>query len=1027
MNRVCPTCSHPIPAGTRARFCPRCSLRGALELVEEEAVPSESGRIIGDYELLEMLGRGGMGVVYRARQLSLNRVVAVKVLLAGEFADDGAKRRFEAEATAAGRLRHPNIVAVHEIGEHEGRLFFSMELVEGRTFADLTRDGPLPPATAARLLKPVADAAHFAHEQGVLHRDLKPSNLMLDAFGQPRISDFGLARRLDVSERLTLTGEVLGSPSYLAPEQASGEREREGIASDVYSLGAILYHLLTGRPPFLGPSTHAILQQVIKAEPLGPRRLNPAIPPDLETICLKCLEKDQARRYGTAWELAEELERFLTHMPLQARPVGWVGRAWRWSLRHPAQAGVALATAITLLTLAVVPTMAYLRIRKSDLERANQFRETLLTGARAIRLGGQSGQRRDSWPALMAAAKVPGIARTDDFDFRLRSEAIANLAMDDAWFEADTNLPAGDGTLLRFDAGQRIYAVGSFAGPLRLVNAQNDQPISETTLTNETLQHVVDFSADGRFLALRHRERIAIRDLKDQRVVASEVAGLNQVAFQSDSKAALFLMEDRILAQTLPAGERLWERPIEKSLAKRSIALSPDDRWLAMSAGSTGVEVRDLRSAAVIKAPAPHILSIRWSRDGRMLAAGSDDGSVRVWEMDRVAVGEISLKFVLETHSSFIQALAFSPDGRWLAAAANDETLRLIDVRGGRIALSFAGRAYRLDFSPDGGRVGPIWKARNPGWLMLTNSPVFRMAKFPSRGANPTFDMSQTGDFCVTASSDEIFLFKTDLVEPPKRIAFAGARDAYFQPNGALLALAYGGTAYWDAIVEIKSGVGEGLTNALPAGIGGEEASFSSDRRTLAVANYSGDTADVLQDGKLIHRLPHPRICGVTLHPTRKELVSTSLDGGEIILWNLQTGQRMKSWPDDGANRAVFSPDGRWLAEAGPRCRIWDASNWQVKNVLTGVPENAESSDTAFSPDGRWLAAIVADQEVHLLRIPEFTPVAVLDAPSNARLQRLSWSRNGEKLAVLGAQPEIHVWDLAKLRSNLQTLGTNWD
>ncbi len=282
------------------------------------------GRRIGDYEVLCELGRGGMGVVFKARQVKLGRVVALKMILPGSLPDGSDLARFRTEAEATASLRHPGIVAVHEVGELEGRPFFSMDFIEGGSLATLLRDGPLTGKTAARHVLAVARAIQHAHEHGILHRDLKPANVLLDEQGLPHVTDFGLARRLGQDGR-TRTGAVLGTPGYMAPEQAAGKKELTP-AVDVYGLGALLYELLTGRPPFRAETPLDTLMQVLERDPAPPRLLNGNIERDLETVCLKCLEKEPRRRYGSAAELADDLERFLAGEPVQTRSLNLVDR-----------------------------------------------------------------------------------------------------------------------------------------------------------------------------------------------------------------------------------------------------------------------------------------------------------------------------------------------------------------------------------------------------------------------------------------------------------------------------------------------------------------------------------------------------------------------------------------------------------------------------------------------------------------------------------------------------------------------------
>jgi serine/threonine protein kinase len=321
-------------------------------------VPAPPHRV-ADYEVLEELGRGGMGVVYKARQIGLGRVVALKMLLSGGQASEADLARFRTEREAVARLQYPNIVQVFEVGEYEGQPFFSMEFCPGDSLARKLDGTPLPPREAATLLEVLARAMHAAHRQNVIHRDLKPANVLLGADGTPKVTDFGLAKKLDETG-LTQTGAVMGTPSYMAPEQALGSKNI-GPAADVYALGAILYECLTGRPPFRAATTYDTLRQVVNDEPVALRQLNPVVPHDLETICLKCLRKEPARRYESAAALADDLQRWLEVRPILARPVGALERGWRWCRRNPRVA--AMCAAVGVLLIVVAASLGVLAVR----------------------------------------------------------------------------------------------------------------------------------------------------------------------------------------------------------------------------------------------------------------------------------------------------------------------------------------------------------------------------------------------------------------------------------------------------------------------------------------------------------------------------------------------------------------------------------------------------------------------------------------------------------------------------------------
>src|SRR6266849_5383671 len=343
-NRVCPKCGATVFADAPQGCCSVCLVRTGLASLDnenDEASEPTIARMLkdfGDYELLEEIGRGGQGVVYRARQKSLNRIVALKVIGLAHWATEAHVKRFRMEAEAAAHLDDPRIVPIYEIGERDGACYFSMKLIEGDQLDNIIGSELMPVRKAAELTAKLAHTLDYAHQHGVLHRDVKPGNILIDAKGEPHLTDFGLARLVETESTVTRTLEVLGTPSYMAPEQASGQNEQITSATDVYGLGAVLYQLLTGHPPFAGGTTYETVRMVLETEPRQPRLWNPKINRDLATICLKCLEKDPQRRYASALALAEDLKHWLRHEPIQARRIGIFARGKKWVRRNPTSA-----------------------------------------------------------------------------------------------------------------------------------------------------------------------------------------------------------------------------------------------------------------------------------------------------------------------------------------------------------------------------------------------------------------------------------------------------------------------------------------------------------------------------------------------------------------------------------------------------------------------------------------------------------------------------------------------------------------
>jgi serine/threonine protein kinase len=376
--RLCAKCGGKIFSDVPEGLCPRCVLKSALgnfpdvavagdvdrgqsdtpSPADKNALPNNKKSVraaellgeLGDYELLEEVGRGGQGVVFRARQKSLNRIVALKVISLGQWASKAHLKRFRLEAEAAAKLEHPGIVPIHEVGERDGSCYFSMKFVEGGQLDQVVRRAPMPIRQAVELIAKVARTVHYAHEHGILHRDIKPGNILLDQKGEPHLTDFGLARLVESESSVTQTLDVLGTPSYMAPEQAVGNNAAVSGATDVYGLGAVFYQLLTGQPPFAGGATYQTIKLLLDTEPRPPRLVNPKIDRDLSTICLKCLEKDPKRRYSSARALAEDLERWLKHEPIQARHTGIFARGRKWVRRNPTSA--ALMASLVVLAAA---------------------------------------------------------------------------------------------------------------------------------------------------------------------------------------------------------------------------------------------------------------------------------------------------------------------------------------------------------------------------------------------------------------------------------------------------------------------------------------------------------------------------------------------------------------------------------------------------------------------------------------------------------------------------------------------------
>src|SRR2546425_3367130 len=424
-KRVCAQCGATVFADAPQGFCSVCLFRTGLASLDKEGDEASEPTIarmlknFGDYELLEEIGRGGQGVVYRARQKSLNRIVALKVIGLARWATEAHVKRFRLEAEAAASLNHPCIVPIYEVGERDGACYFSMGLVEGGQLDAVAKREPISIRDAAELIAKLARTVSYAHEHGVLHRDIKPGNILLDTKGEPHLTDFGLARLVETESTVTRTLEVLGTPSYMAPEQAAGKNTQLTGATDVYGLGAVFYQLLTGHPPLAGGTTYETVRMVLETQPRQPGLFNPKIDRDLETICLKCLEKEPAKRYASAEALAEDIERFLRNEPIRSRRSSQLEHVWRWCKRKPL---VASLIAALILVVAIGLAGALLELRRVQAERV-LVRRANLSGQEKARLAAEQTKNPAAYDAYLRGRTFPG-GWHEDGAIRLFQEAV---------------------------------------------------------------------------------------------------------------------------------------------------------------------------------------------------------------------------------------------------------------------------------------------------------------------------------------------------------------------------------------------------------------------------------------------------------------------------------------------------------------------------------------------------------------------------------------------------------------------------
>ncbi|HMC88599.1 MAG TPA: serine/threonine-protein kinase, partial [Gemmataceae bacterium] len=680
---------------------------------------------IAGYEIQGQLGRGGMGIVYRAVQTGLNRPVALKMVLTGDYASPPERARFQTEALAVGRLHHPHIVQIYEVGQQADRPYLSMEYVDGGSLAQKLAGAPLPVRPAAQLVETLARAMHYAHQRGIVHRDLKPANVLLASGGceasgaappsqaslsplasfTPKITDFGLAKvLLGGAGEQTQSGMIVGTPSYMAPEQALGKPKEIGPATDVYALGAILYELLTGRPPFRAATALETLLQVQADEPVPPSRLLPKLPRDLATICLKCLEKEPRKRYASAGDLADDLRRFLAGEPLRARPVSRSERLWRWSRRKPLVAGLTASVALLLVLISLVSSLSALSLGRERRETQKHLVNAYLSQASALRRSGRPGQRFTSLEILGDTAKLVRSLRLDDeYIPQLRNEAIACLALLDLSPEKEWDgWSPSEHIGIDFDGTLEHYARVDRQSIVSIRRVRDDIEIRRLPGSGVPW---VWWSRDGKFLAVEseHDRRLKVWKPTDEKPVVETLAGITTkmgaADFSPDSRELVVGHPDGTLGlYDLATGQRI--RQLQVGLTSiRHLAFHPRKRQVAVAC-IPDVHICDLESGKVV-ATLPVARGadwVAWHPEGKTVAAAEHNGvNIYLWDE---ATGKQTQ--VLRGHKTGGIAVTFNYTGDLLASSAWEGVLRLWDPRTGQQLFSTPASMLIPRFSPDG-------------------------------------------------------------------------------------------------------------------------------------------------------------------------------------------------------------------------------------------------------------------------------------------------------------------------------------